>query len=68
MEGIAAESVSLQKCHRSDLFEIITIRCLCVSCLPFGQWEHGKDSRIDSALGHSGLSPFEACCGAPRVS
>ena len=30
MEGIAAESVSLQKCHRSDLFEIITIRCLCV--------------------------------------
>lgn len=58
MEGIAAESVSLQKCHRSDLFEIITIRCLCVSCLPFGQWEHGKDSRIDSALGHSGLKPI----------
>ena len=57
MEAIAAESVSLQKCHRSDLFEIITIRCLCVSCLPFGGWGHGKDPRIDSALGHSGLKP-----------
>lgn len=58
MEGIEAESVSLQKCHGSDLFEIITIRCLCVSCLPFGRWEHGKDPRIDSALGHSGLKPI----------
>lgn len=67
MGGIEAGLASLQKCHRSDRFKIITLRCLCVSCLPFGPWGCCRDPQINSAPLLLAFSLFKACWEAPLL-